>query len=59
MDFTTKNEWSTLSPEQKKRQLYERQVAMLDGLLQRRAISQADYDKSVKALTEKMGYETL
>ena len=54
---TVHNEaWEALTPEEKKRELYERQVALLDTFLEHRAISQAQYDKSLHDLTVKMGY---
>ena len=43
------------SPEQKKRDLYDRQVELLKTFLERNAISQEQYDKSFHDLTEKMG----
>ncbi len=48
-----------LSPEEKKRELYLRQVALLDQFLKTGAISQAQHDKSLGDLTEKMGYSKL
>ena len=45
-----------LPPEEKKRQLYLRQKALLDQFLKTGAISQAQYEKSLGDLTEKMGY---
>ena len=50
------DEWASLTPEKKKRQLYERQKAMLQGFLERNAISKEQYEKSLGDLTEKMGY---
>ena len=50
------DDWSALTPEQKKRRLFERQKATLDAFLERRAISKADYDKSLHDMTVKMGY---
>ena len=50
------NEWNNLTPEEKKRQLYEKQVAMLQSFLERNAISKEQYEKSLHDLTEKMGY---
>ena len=44
------------SPEQKKRDLYDRQVELLKTFLERNAISQEQYDKNFHDLTEKMGY---
>ena len=51
------NEWNNLTPEEKKRQLYEKQVAMLQSFLERNAISKEQYEKSLHDLTEKMWYE--
>ena len=47
--------WEELTPEEKKIQLYIKQKNMLDSFLARNAISQAQYDKSLGDLTEKMG----
>ena len=56
---TVHNEaWEALTPGEKKRELYERQVALLDTFLEHRAISQEQHDKSLHDLTEKMGYKT-
>ena len=48
-------EWSRLSPQEKKRELYLRQKHTLDLFLERHAISQAQYEKSLNDLTTKMG----
>ena len=48
--------WSKLSPEEKKRQLFLNQKKTLDLFLERKAISQAQYEKSLGDLREKMGY---
>lgn len=45
-----------LSYQEKNRQLYIRQKEMLALFLQKRAISQEQYEKSLHDLTEKMGY---
>ena len=45
-----------LTPEEKKRKLYEKQKALLDTFLEHRAILQQQYDKSLGDLTEKMGF---
>ncbi len=50
-----KKEWSHLSPEEKKQQLFLNQKDTLDLFLERGAISQAQYDKSLGDLREKMG----
>ena len=47
-----------LSYQEKNRQLYIRQKEMLALFLQKRAISQEQYEKSLHDLTEKMGYGT-
>ena len=49
------NAWSDMTAEEKKVRLYIRQKATLDSFLARNAISQAQYDKSLGDLTEKMG----
>lgn len=48
-------EWEKLSPEEKKKQLFLRQKKLLDTFLEKKAISQAQYDKSLGDLIEKMG----
>lgn len=47
-------EWQTLSPEEKKKQLFIKQKELLDTFLERNAISKAQYDKSLGDLKEKM-----
>jgi hypothetical protein len=48
-------EWSSLSHDEKNRQLFLRQKKTLDMFLERGAISQAQHDKSLHDLIEKMG----
>ena len=48
--------WPQLSPEEKKKQLFLNQKQTLDLFLERKAISQAQYDKSLGDLREKMGF---
>lgn len=48
-------EWSKLSPEEKKVALFWNQKEILDLFLERNAISQAQYNKSFADLKEKMG----
>ena len=50
-------EWSSLSYEEKNRELFLRQKKTLDMFLERGAISQAQHDKSLHDLIEKMGME--
>ncbi len=56
MEYAKDNIWPTLSHEEKKRRLYEKQKDLLDAFL-KRAISKTQYDKSLGDLTEKMGYK--
>ena len=44
-----------MSSKEEKHQLYLRQKALLDTFLEKKAITQAQYDKSFHDLTEKMG----
>ena len=56
MDQMTESEkWASLSYEEKNHQLFLKQKAMLDGFLEHGAISQAQHDKSLHDLIEKMG----
>ena len=50
-----KADWLSLNHEEKNRQLFLRQKKMLDVFLERGAISQAQHDKSLHDLIEKMG----
>ena len=47
--------WELLSPEEKKQELFFRHKELLDTLLSTGAISQAQHDKSLNCLIEKMG----
>ena len=58
MDPTNNAAWETLTPEEKRRALYDRQVATLKTFLEHGAITQAQHDKSLHDLTVKMGYST-
>ena len=49
------NVWDHLTHAEKNHQLYLKQKQMLDMFLERGAISQAQHDKSLYDLTEKMG----
>ena len=51
MDTINDAAWETMTPEQKRRELYDRQVELLDTFLEHRAISKEQHD-----LTMKMGY---
>ena len=49
--------WEQLNPAEKKIQLYLKQKNILDLFLERNAISQTQYDRSLNDLTEKMGMQ--
>ncbi len=51
-------DWPSLSYEEKNRRLFLQQKELLAMFLERRAISQAQYDKSLHDLIEKMGTDT-
>lgn len=50
------DEWMALTPEEKKRRLYEKQKALLDTFLEHGAISRQQYEKSIGDLTSKMEF---
>ena len=52
-----KADWSSLTYEEKNRLLFLRQKKTLDMFLERGAISQAQHDKSLHDLIEKMGMQ--
>ena len=58
MDTTNQAAWETLTSEEKRRALYDRQVATLKTFHEHGAITQAQHDKSLHDLTVKMGYST-
>ena len=51
----TEENWAALTPEEKKIQLFLNQKHTLDMFLERGAISQAQYDKSLGDLRERKG----
>ncbi len=50
--------WEALAPEEKKKALFLKQKELLDTFRSHHAISQAQYDKSLGDLIEKMGMKT-
>ena len=50
-------EWEKLNPNEKKKQLFIKQKKLLDTFLERKAISKAQYDKSLGDLRNKMGMQ--
>ena len=56
MDVTIDNSaWEKLTYKEKNHQLFLREKALLEGFLEHGAISQAQHDKSLHDLIEKMG----
>lgn len=51
----SKPAWENMTPEEKKKELFLRQKHTLDLFLERNAISQIQYDKSLGDLRDKMG----
>ena len=60
-DFKSKSdaEWATMTRMEKQQGLFRRQKDLLDTFLATGAISQAQHDKSLNCLIEKMGGEDL
>ncbi|MCR4682718.1 MAG: hypothetical protein K5647_05210 [Clostridiales bacterium] len=56
MDIPKENPFEKLTEEQKRRLLYENQKQTLELFVKRRAITKAQYEKSLDDLTVKMGY---
>ena len=54
-DAGKSDNWATLSPVEKKRDLFLRQKDLLDTFLSTGAIDQAQHAKSLNCLIEKMG----
>ena len=55
--MSEQTEWETLTPEEKKKQLFLKQKNTFDLFLERKAISKAQYDKSLGDLIDKMGMQ--
>lgn len=48
-------DWTKLSPEDKKVELFRKQKKLLDTFLEKNAISKAQHEKSLGDLRDKMG----
>ena len=57
MQTESQSLWEHLSPEEKKKQLFLKQKKMLDMFLEKGAITQAQHDKSLGDMIEKMGVQ--
>jgi len=54
-DADGRQPWERMTPEQKRWRLFRKQKETLGRFLERGAISRAQYEKSLRDLTEKMG----
>ena len=59
MNTDINSPWASLSPEEKKLKLFNEQKSLLDTFLSTGAISQAQYDKSLNGLIQKMGIKDI
>ena len=50
-------DWQTMSPDERKRALFQKQKDLLDAFLSRGAIDRRQYEKSLTCRAEKMGIE--
>ena len=50
-------DWQTMSPDERKRALFNKQKDLLDTFLARGAIDHRQYEKSLTCMAEKMGME--
>lgn len=57
LEMTEIVDWTKLSPEEKKVELFRKQKKMIDTFLEKNAISKAQYDKSLGDLRDKMGMQ--
>ena len=48
-------QWDAMSPAERKKQLFLRQKELLGAFLERHAISQAQYDESMRVMIAAMG----
>ena len=54
---TSETDWRTMSPDERKRALFNKQKDLLDTFLSRGAIDRRQYEKSLTCMAEKMGME--
>lgn len=52
---TISNEWQGLNKQEQQQHLFDKQKNVLDAFLERRVISQEQYDISLRTLTDHMG----
>ena len=59
LDFTIVDEWQGLSDQEKQQRLYSKQKNVLDTFLERRVISQEQYDLSLHTLMDNMAIHVM
>ena len=59
LDFTIVDEWQGLSDQEKQQRLYSKQKSVLDTFLERRVISQEQYDLSLHTLMDNMAIHVM
>ena len=59
LDFTIVDEWQGLSNQEKQQRLYSKQKNVLDTFLERRVISQEQYDLSLHTLMDNMAIHVM
>ena len=55
LKLTPTTDWRTMSPDERKRALFNKQKDLLDAFLSRGAIDRRQYEKSLTCMAEKMG----
>ena len=55
LKITSETDWRTMSPDERKRALFNKQKDLLDTFLARGAIDRRQYEKSLTCMAEKMG----
>ena len=54
---TLETDWRSMTPDERKRALFNKQKDLLDTFLSRGAIDRRQYEKSLTCMAEKMGME--
>lgn len=58
LKHASETDWRTLSPDERKRALFNKQKDLLDTFLSHGAIDRRQYEKSLTCMAEKMGMQT-
>ena len=57
LKISPSTDWRTMSPDERKRALFNKQKDLLDTFLSHGAIDRRQYEKSLTCMAEKMGME--